>query len=148
MVLALGLMVTHATAAGKPDPYAFKVESPFKGVVSTITASSITVKGEVQMPNADKTSSKSKPNLQNVRFSTKGAKLTRDGKPCEVKDVQKGDSVVVDFAPKADSDKRVASELRFSSKGSAADTETKPDKAEKAEPKAEKKEKKDKEKKE
>lgn len=144
MVLAMGLMVTDATAAGgKKDPFAIKVESPFKGVVSNVSPASMTVKGEVQLANPDKTntSSKSKPILQNIRFSIKGSKLTRDGKPCEAKDAQKGDSVTVEFTSKEGSDKRVASDVRFSSKGSAADTETKP---EKQEAKPEKQEKKDK----
>lgn len=138
MVLALGLMVTDATAAGgKKDPYATKIESPFKGVVSNVSSTSMTVKGEVQLANPDKTntSSRSKPILQNVHFSLKGAKLTRDGKPCEAKDAQRGDSVSVEFTSKEGSEKRIASIVSFSSKGSAADTEAKPEKQEKQEKK-------------
>lgn len=140
VVLAMGLIVTDATAAGGKDPFAIKVESPFKGVVSNVSSSSVTVKGEVQLANPDKTNtnSKSKPILDSIRFSVKGAKLTRDGKPCEMKDAQKGDSVTVEFSTKEGSDKRVATDIRFSTKGSAVDTETKP---EKQEPKPEKQEK-------
>ncbi|MCX6901238.1 MAG: hypothetical protein NT105_21385 [Verrucomicrobia bacterium] len=121
--VAFGLMAADVMmAGGKPDPYAFKVDCPFKGVVSTITATSLSVKGEVQSPGADKgpAGGKAKPNLQNIRFSIKGAKLSRNGKPCELKDVQKGDTVSVTFTTKADSDKRTATEVEFSTGGGDA----------------------------
>ena len=120
--VVLGLMAADTMAGGKADPYAFKVDCPFKGVVSTITATSLSVKGEVQSPGADKgpAGGKAKPNLQNIRFSIKGAKLTRNGKPCEQKDVQKGDTVNVTFTTKADSDKRTATEVEFSTGGGDA----------------------------
>jgi len=111
-----------AAGRGGPDPYAVKIESPFKGVVSNISASSLSVKGEVQLahPPKDGPSGKAKPNIDTVRFSLKGAKLTRNGKPCELKDVQKGDSVNVTFTTKADSDKRMATEVDFSTGGADA----------------------------
>ncbi|MBI5685030.1 MAG: hypothetical protein HZC54_08105 [Verrucomicrobia bacterium] len=125
--VVLGLMAADVMAGGKPDPYAIKVESPFKGVVSTITPTSLSAKGEVQLANPPKDGSggKSKPNIQTVRFSIKGAKMTRNGQPCELKDVQKGDSVNVEFTSKADSEKRVASKLDFSTGGADAGEEKK-----------------------
>jgi hypothetical protein len=114
--VVLGLMAADGMAAGgRRDPNAIKVESPFKGTVSTVTAVGLTVKGEVQLANPDKNNASSKPPVQNVRFSIKGAKLTRDGKPCEMKDVQKGDSATVTFTTKEGSDKRTASQIDFSS---------------------------------
>lgn len=120
--VVLGLTATGVMAAGKADPYAFKVECPFKGVVSTITSTSLSVKGEVQLAHPDKDGSggKAKPNLQNIRFSIKGATITRDGKPCELKDVQKGDTALVTFATKEGSEKRTASKIEFSTGGGDA----------------------------
>ena len=122
-VAVLGLMAADAMAAGgKGDPNAVKVECPFKGVVSSSPSpASLSVKGEVQLAHPDKANTgKSKPILQNIRFSIKGAKLTRDGKPCELKDVQKGDTASVTFVTKEGSEKRTASQIDFSSGGGDA----------------------------
>jgi hypothetical protein len=123
--IILGPMTANLMAAGRggPDPYAIKIESPFKGVVGNISASSLSVKGEVMPAHAPKdgSSGKSKPNIDTVRFSLKGAKLTRNGKPCELKDVQKGDTASVTFTTKADSDKRTATAVDFSTGGADAD---------------------------
>ncbi|MCX6908986.1 MAG: hypothetical protein NTY01_13215 [Verrucomicrobia bacterium] len=126
-VVVLGLMATNTMAGGKPDPNAVKVESPFKGVVGNVSPASVSVKGEVQLANPDKTNAggKSKPILRNFPFSIKGAKLTRDGKPCELKDVQKGDTATVTFTTKKDSDKRVVSAIDFSKGGGGADEKPK-----------------------
>ena len=77
-------------------------------------------------PDKGNEGGKSKPNIQNVRFSIKGAEMTRNGKPCTFKDVQKGDTVVVTFSSKADSDKRTASKIEFLPAGSDAAAEEKP----------------------
>lgn len=128
----LGLMAADAIAAkGKGDPNAVKIESPFKGVVSNLSPAGVSVKGEVQLakPDTSNPGGKSKPILQNVRFSVKGAKLTRDGKPCELKDVQKGDAATVTFTTKKDSDKFIVSQIDFGKGGDA--TEEKPKAVEK-----------------
>ena len=123
-VAVLGLTATDSMAAGgKPNPYAVKpIESPFKGVVGNVSPTSVSVKGEVQLANPDKSNAggKSKPTLQNFSFSIKGAKLTRDGKPCELKDVQKGDTATVTFTCKKDSEKRIVSAIDFSAGGGGA----------------------------
>ncbi len=123
-------MAADAMAAGKSDPNAVKIDSPFKGVVTNVSPTSLSVKGEVKLanapknnPNADK---KSKPIHQNVHFHVKGAKLTRDGKPCELKDIQKGDTATVTFTTKEGSDKRTVSQIDVT-KGSGDAGEKKAD---------------------
>lgn len=113
----LGATATDSMAAGRrrPDPYAIKpIESPFKGVVGNISPTSVSVKGEVQLAHPDKNNPVRKPIRQNFSFSIKGASLTRDGKPCELKDVQKGDTASVTFTTKQGSDKRTVSKIDFS----------------------------------
>lgn len=122
-IAALGLMAADATAQYvRRDPNAIKVENPFKGIVENVSPSSMIVKGEVTPafpsrvnPNGDNT--KSKPTLQNIHFHIKGAKLSRDGKPCELKDIQKGDTATVTFTQKEGSDTRTASQIEVT-KGS------------------------------
>ncbi len=130
VVAAFCLMAVDAMAAGKPNPYATKVESPFKGVVTNIGPNNVSVKGEVKLaspppasPNGNN-ASKGKTPHENVHFSVKGAKLTRDGKPCELKDVQKGDTASVEFTVKADSDKRTVTKIDFTTGGGADDKKT------------------------
>ena len=131
-VVVLGLVAVDAMAAGKPNPYETKIESPFKGVVSNIGPNGVSVKGEAKLANPPKdASSKSKPPHENVHFSIKGAKLTRDGKPCELKDVQKSDSATVTFTTKKDSTKYIVSQIDFSTGGGAATADEKPKAAEK-----------------
>jgi hypothetical protein len=123
VVAVLGLAATDAMAQYvRRDPNAIKVESPFKGVVENVSPVSMTVKGEVQLaapprvnPNSD--NAKSKPMHENIHFHIKGAKLTRDGKACELKDIQKGDAVSVTFTQKEGSDKRVATEINVTKGG-------------------------------
>ena len=130
-VAAFCLMAVDAMAAGKPNPYDTVVESPFKGLVMNIGPSNVSVKGEVKFKNAPKANpngnaEKVKTPHENVHFSIKGAKLTRDGKPCELKDVQKGDSATVTFTPpKEGSTKYVATQVDFSTKGLGAAEEKK-----------------------
>jgi hypothetical protein len=113
-VAVLGLIAADAMAAGrrKPDPYAIKpIESPFKGVVGNVSPASVSVKGEVQLAHPDKNNPSSKSTLRNFSFSIKGASLTRNGKPCELKDIQKGDMATVTFTTKQGSDKRTVSKI-------------------------------------
>ncbi len=120
------LATVDVMAAGKPDPYETAIESPFKGVVTVTTQISVSVKGETKFKNAGPQASGSKdergkPPRQSFHFSiNKDTKLTRDGKPCDLKAVQKGDGAVVEFTPKKDSQKRIASKIDFSSSGGDA----------------------------
>jgi len=125
VVAAFCLMAVDAMAAGKPNPYDTKIDSPFKGVVTNVGPNGVSVKGEAKLKNAPTTNkdsgNKVKPPHENVHFSVKGAKITRDGKPCELKDVQKGDTATVEFTVKADSDKRTVTKIDFTAGGGGSD---------------------------
>ena len=124
---ALCLLAVDAMAAGKANPYETMIESPFKGVVSAVTPASVSVKGDTKFKNADTANSggkdgRGKPPRQSFHFAvTKDTKLTRDGKPCDMKTVQKGDAAVVEFTVKKDSDKRIAGKIDFTTGGGASD---------------------------
>lgn len=117
VVAALGLMAADAMAqiGVRRNPNAATIENPFKGVVENVSSASLTVKGEVKLANPPRNNpngdTKSKPMLQNVHFRIKGSKLTRDGKPCELKDIQKGDTATVTFTTKEGSETHIASEI-------------------------------------
>ncbi|MCX6898311.1 MAG: hypothetical protein NT105_06380 [Verrucomicrobia bacterium] len=114
----LSLMIPDAMAQGQgPNPDAINIESPFKGVVFNMNPTGLTVRGELNPPNppANKTSGSSKIKSENrsVHFAIKGARITRGGwRPCELKDLQRGDSVTVTFmAPKQGSSKFAATQV-------------------------------------
>ena len=67
------------------------MSSPFRGEVVSLAADKVGVK----LASADK----SKAPVVNFTVPAT-AKIVRDGKTCSVKDIQKGDSVVVTFASK------------------------------------------------
>lgn len=119
----LSLMSAAARAQG---PGALNIESPFKGVVVSVSSSGLTAKGEFnpQTPPANKTvgSSKSKSHSRSFHFSVKGANITRGGwRPCELTDVQKGDSVTITFTPPVQSRaKFVATQIDIAGDPSAA----------------------------
>ena len=125
--MALSLMIPNAMAQAptRPDPNAIHIESPFKGVVVNATATSLSVKGEVKPPpprtnNPNGNAEKAKPEHRDVHFSIKGAKLTRDGKPCEVKDILKGDSATITFTPpKPGGTKFLATQVDLTKAGAA-----------------------------
>lgn len=125
-VAALGLLAADvmaarvATSAPNRSGPRDVIESPFDGVVVNVSPVGLSVKGEVKSPrrpanNPDPNGDKAnKPSHQTVHFSIKGAKITRDGKPCEVKDIQKGDTVSVTFKTKEGSEKHIVSEIAVS----------------------------------
>ena len=76
------------------DPNAVgRISSPFQGVVVSLTANSVSVKSSKAA--AGRSSGRT------VNFAIKPeAKVLRDGKTCELKDLQKGDTVSVTFNSK------------------------------------------------
>jgi hypothetical protein len=76
------------------DPNAVgRIRSPFQGEVVSVTANSVSVK------SAKGTSGKSSG--RTVSFTIKPeAKIIRDGKACELKDLQKGETISVTFTAK------------------------------------------------
>lgn len=99
----LSLMSSAAMAQGPGSNPDANAESSFKGVVVNINPVGLIVKGAFTSPNppANKPtgSSKSKSGSRSVHFLIKGAKITRGGwRSCELKDIQKGETVTVTFA--------------------------------------------------
>jgi hypothetical protein len=87
------------------DPNAVgRIRSPFQGEVVSVTANSVSVRG------AKGTGSKS--GSKTVNFSIKPeAKVARDGKTCELKDLKKGDLVTVNFTTKPGSSMNRVTEI-------------------------------------
>ena len=100
----LSVMISGAIAqVAAPNPDAINIESPFTGVVVNINPIGLIVKAEVNSPNAPantaNSGARSKLGAKSIHFSTKGARITRGGwHPCELKDIQRGDSVTITFA--------------------------------------------------
>ena len=121
----LGWLATDAMAQapGRPSPYVITLESPFKGVVVKTSVVSLTVNGEVKLvPRRSQKASGSfiepKTELQDVEFSIKDATFTRDGKPCKLKDIKKGDAATVECtSPKQGVSKFIATQVDLTSKG-------------------------------
>ena len=124
----LSLMIPDAVAQvpGRPSPYAIIVESPFKGVVVSATATSLIVNGEVTLTprrayKANGNATQSKTERQDVDFFIKSATFTRDGKLCNLKDIKKSDSATIEFtSPKQGSSKFIATKVDLTSKGRGA----------------------------
>ncbi|MBI5819550.1 MAG: hypothetical protein HZA88_11240 [Verrucomicrobia bacterium] len=76
------------------DPNAVgRIRSPFQGEVVSVTANNVIVKSA--RGTAGRTSGRT------ISFTIKPeAKVVRDGKTCELKDLQKGDAVSVVFTTK------------------------------------------------
>ncbi len=120
--LALDAMA-QAPAPGRPSTYVISIVSPFKGVVVKTSVVSITVNGEVKLiPRRTQKASGSfiepKTEMQDVEFAIKDATFTRDGKPCKLTDIKKGDNAVIECtSPKQGVSKYIASEVILTSKG-------------------------------
>jgi len=103
----LGLMTAEGIAQRSGSSRgAINIESPFQGVVVSVSPIGLTVKGEVTPPSppAGKppAGSKSKADTRSVHFLIKGAKVTRGGwRASELKEIQKGKTVNVTFTPSA-----------------------------------------------
>ena len=70
-----------------------RIRSPFQGEVVSVTANNVSVK------SSKGTSGRSSG--RTVSFAIKpDARVLRDGKTCELKDLQKGDTVSVTFSTK------------------------------------------------
>lgn len=124
----LSLMVSDAMAQGTgPNPDAVNIENPFRGVVINMNPIGLIVKSD---PNpaaspAGKAGgvARSKPDSKGVHFATKGARVTRGGwHPCELKDIQRGDTVTITFTPpKQGSSKFIATQVDIAKEPSAAE---------------------------
>jgi hypothetical protein len=126
VVAVLGWTAVDARAAGKANPYETTIESPFKGVVVNLSQTTVTVKGETKFKNPAAGNpangdTRGKPPQQPFHFLVKGVDITRDGKKCEMKDVQKGDGAVVEFTTKLGSEKRYVTKVNFTSGGLSGD---------------------------
>ena len=79
------------------DPNAVgRISSPFQGEVVSVTANSVSVKSSK--------GGTGKSNGRTVSFAIKPeAKILRDGKTCDLKELKKGDTVSVTFNAKAGS---------------------------------------------
>ena len=124
----LSVMISGAIAqVAAPNPDAINIESPFTGVVVNINPIGLIVKAEVNPPNAPantaNSGARSKLGAKSIHFSTKGARITRGGwHPCELKDLQRGDSVTITFAPPpAGVSKIAATQVDINKPMSAAD---------------------------
>jgi len=103
-----------ASARGKKvDPNAVDtVPSPFRGVVVNVTPGTVLVKGEVMTRDPSGGKGKEVKEDRSVSFSIKpDTRVTRDGKPAEFKDVQKGDPVAVTFTTKKGSSLKHVTEV-------------------------------------
>lgn len=129
-LLAVDAMAASGGGQAKTNPYATTIDSPFKGVVTVVSVTTVTVKGDAKFKNpaggnAYNGDTRGKPPRESVHFAIgKDTKLMRDGKPCDMKVVQKGDSASVEFTTKQGSDKRYVSKIDFTS-GSGASEEKK-----------------------
>ncbi len=119
-----------------------KVPSPFRGVVSNVTATTLTIKGEVkarsrQPANGEPRSAAGEKAKETtvehiVSFSIKpDTKITRDGKLSELKNIHRGEAVSVSFTTKENSSLKRVTEVAA---GTSAE-------AEKEKPKGERKKK-------
>lgn len=122
--IVLGLMNLVAMAQGTAGPDA---ANTFRGVVVNTNPVGLIVKGESNPsnPSANEASggSRGKSGSRTVHFSAKGAKVTRGGwRPCELKDIEKGDTVTITFTPPAQpKGKYVATRVEIGGELSAAD---------------------------
>jgi hypothetical protein len=124
----LSVMIPNATAQTPgANPDAINIESPFRGVVVNITPIGLTVKSEPAptSPPAGKTGgiTRVKSDSRGVHFATKGARITRGGwRPCELKDLQRGDTVTITFTPpKQGSSKFIATQVDIAKEPTAAE---------------------------
>jgi hypothetical protein len=110
----LCLLVSGPMAQGQvPNPGGSNIESPFRGVVVNMTPISLTVKAELSPVGKGGGGSRNKLDSKSVHFSIKGARVTRGGwRPCELKDLQRGDTVTITFTPpKEGSSKFIATQV-------------------------------------
>ena len=125
-IAVCGLMASDAMAAKStttppvgPRPNGDRIDCPFIGIVTSVSTTGLTVKGEAHAqrppgPGAP-APAQNKPEHQSVHFSIKaGAKITCGGKPCELKDIKKGYKASVTFTTKADSSKLTVTEIECS----------------------------------
>lgn len=124
----LCLMVSDMRVEGQaPASDATGIENPFKGVVTNVNPVGLTVKSD---SNASKSPagkaggiSRSRSDSRGIHFAIKGARITRGGwHPCELKDIQRGDSVTIAFTPpKEGSSKFIATQIDIARELSAAE---------------------------
>lgn len=114
--------MAQAPTPGRPSTYIITLESPFKGVVVKTSVVTLTVNGEVKLvprrsQKANGNFIEPKTEQQDVEFSIKDATFTRDGKPCKLKDVRKGDAATVECtSPKQGVSRFIATKVDLTSK--------------------------------
>ena len=123
VVCAVVAFNVEAGTGRRVDPNAVdKVPSPFHGTVAGVSATTVTVKGEVkgkgtQPPSGEpRTAPGEKPKEISVPhtvtfFIKPDIKVTRDGKASQLKDVHPGDSVSVTFTTKEGSSVKHVTEV-------------------------------------
>jgi len=84
------------------------ISSPFRGEVVSLTANTVSVKGTGKTAR-----------LRTVNFPISSEmKIVRNGQPCAVKDIQKGDSISVSFSTKPGCSVRRVTEVKIGKSGS------------------------------
>lgn len=132
-LVVCAVVARDAEAAGRRiDPNAVdKVPSPFHGTVANVTATTLTVKGDVkvksnQPANGEPRSTsgaraKETAVAHTINFFIKpDTKVTRDGKAGQLKDIHQGDTVAVTFTTKDGSSLKHVTEVAVGS-GAAED---------------------------
>ncbi|MCX7827273.1 MAG: hypothetical protein N2689_17220 [Verrucomicrobiae bacterium] len=114
-LLALGLIwgLPHALAAKRrrgPDPNKPpEIANPFRGVVSNVSPTSITVEGEGRLADSKNASADGKVK---IHFSIKpDTPITRDGKAITAADIQKNEPVRVTYTAKPGSTLRQVTKI-------------------------------------
>ncbi|MCX7827274.1 MAG: hypothetical protein N2689_17225 [Verrucomicrobiae bacterium] len=96
-----------------PDPNKQpNIANPFFGEVVTVTATSITVRGDRKDSGSPNDPNASSGKL-NIHFSIgKDVSITRDGKTIAATDIKKGENALVSFTMKDEFSKRRATEIK------------------------------------
>jgi hypothetical protein len=115
----------------KVDPNAVDtVPSPFRGVVVNVTPATLLVRGEVTTRDPSGGKGRKVKEDRSVSFSIKAdTRITRNGKPAELKDVQKDEFVSVTFTTKKGSSLKHVTEVAVGKE--AADVQGKSSKSRK-----------------
>lgn len=124
-VLSAVILDAATPPPGRFSPYAIFADSPFKGVVVNATVTTLTVNGEVRpaprhTQRANGNALPPRTERQDIEFSIKNARITRDGQPCDSRSIKKGDSAAIEFtSPKQGSSKFIATKVDLTNKGNS-----------------------------
>lgn len=130
LAVLTGLITVALTASDvmaqyrrRPDPNAAdQVPSPFRGVVVSASAGSVSVKGEIGQPhregqadndpNKDPNQGSHEKNVRTIHFTVRSdTKLTRDGQPITAADIKKDEPIQVTFSTKEGSTMKHVTEV-------------------------------------